>query len=137
MIVFPPVAKIGKRDGAVLKIWLALVQCYQLIGLRIGQRIQQHCIDDREQSRVCAHSECDGDDHDRSEPGRLHKLAYGVTQILSKSIHGPNLLLVAQRFHWFDLRRTPGRQHGGCQRDYDHKHRHQAQRQRVAARDTV
>ena len=67
----------------------------------------------------------------------MFSVAYGVMQILSKSTHGLNLLLVAQGLHWFHPGSPSSRQQGRGNRDHDHKHRHQAERQRVTARDTV
>src|SRR5580765_219682 len=58
-IVLLPVAKIQIRDGAKLKVRLALPECDELFRTRIRQRIQKHPIDHRKQCRVRADAESD------------------------------------------------------------------------------
>ncbi len=46
LILSLPVTKIRVGDGTRFEIRLALMERYELLGLRVGQRVQEHAIDD-------------------------------------------------------------------------------------------
>jgi len=59
----------------------------ELLGLRVGQRAQQHCIQHAEDGGIGADAERHGDNDDSSEAGPLDHLAQRETQILEQNCH--------------------------------------------------
>ena len=61
---------------------------YQPIGLGIGQRLQQHCVDNAEDRRVGPHPECNGDDGDAGKRNVAEQVSERVSEVLRKAEHG-------------------------------------------------
>ena len=65
-------------------------QEHQLLGLRVGQRAQQHAVDDREDRGVGADAQGQREDRDQGEPGRAQQAPGGVADIAQQVIHAPD-----------------------------------------------
>ncbi len=86
LIVLLPVEKVWIGDRAVLKVWLALVQHDELLGMRIGKRIEQDTVDHRKERSVRADAERERQDGDRREAGAFAQRANGESNILRQFV---------------------------------------------------
>ena len=95
VIVVLPVAKIRVRNRAGAKIGFALVQHHKLLGMRIGNGMEQHGVDHREERSVRANSQGEREDRDGGEPGALAQRANREAQILQKFVESAAAPLIA------------------------------------------
>ena len=96
MVVLLPVAKVWIRDRSVFEVGLAFVQHDQLFGIRIGQRIEQHRVDDGEERCVCADTERKCQDRDGGEARALAQCANREAKILQEFIEPAARPLIAR-----------------------------------------
>ena len=83
-----PVEEVEIADGRLVLAGVFFVDGDELAGVRVGQRIQEHAVDDGEQSGVRADAEGEGEDGDEGERGRLEKHAEGEAKVLKQGDHG-------------------------------------------------
>ena len=96
VVVVLPVAKVGIGDRAGAEIGLALVKHHELFGMRVGNWIEQHRVDDGEKRRVRADAERERQDRDGGEAGALAQCANGEAKILQKFVEPAAAPLIAR-----------------------------------------
>ena len=82
-----PIEKIEVADGSPIHPYVLLVHSDQLGGVWIGQRAQEHAIDDRKERGVRANAEGEGNNNNSGEGGELEQHAKGVADVLQQSGH--------------------------------------------------
>src|SRR5258708_23845116 len=106
MMLRPPLFEIQIRT-ARLRYSLLRVRLKggkQLFGIRIRQRLQEHCINDAENGRVRANAESKREYGDRGEAGILPQHAEAVAHVLQKSFEDGQAVRFAVGF--FELGRA-------------------------------
>ena len=81
-IVSLPVAKIGIGDGAKFEVGFAFVHRDELLRMRVGQRVEEHTVDNREDGSVGADAEGQREDRDEREAGIFAQHARAIAQVL-------------------------------------------------------
>jgi hypothetical protein len=80
-----PVEKIEVADGRPIHPHVLLVHSDELGGVWIGQRAEEHAIDDRKERGVRANPEGEGNDNNSGKGGKLEQHAKGVADVLQQS----------------------------------------------------
>src|ERR1700734_18509 len=80
-----PVEKIEVADGSPIHPHVLFVHSDELGGVRIGQRVEEHAIDDRKERSVRANPEGKGNNNNSGEGGILEQHAKGVADVLQQS----------------------------------------------------
>jgi hypothetical protein len=81
-IVAPVIKIVWIRNGDLRLVRVALGQDDQLVGFRIGERLEQDRVDDAKDGGVRANAERERENSDESEPRRLPELAQSVTEVV-------------------------------------------------------
>src|ERR1700677_2078527 len=79
-----PVEKIEVADGCPIHPRVLFVQGDELGGVGIGQRVEEHAIDDRKERGVRANAEGKGNNNNSGEGGELEQHAKGVKDVLQQ-----------------------------------------------------
>jgi hypothetical protein len=74
---------VGRRRAQFLDIQARgdVPYSHQIVGLRIGQRLQQHALEHAENGRIGAHADSQGDERDRGEHGRAAEPAEDLVEL--------------------------------------------------------
>ena len=87
-----PIQVVDVSDGAAgARLWIVLGRLPQgddPLGVVIGQRAQQHSVDDAEERRGGADAKSEGENGDRDERGAGRQRAKGDSNVLKIGIHG-------------------------------------------------
>ena len=86
-VLLPPVEKRGRGDREAAELLQDLVHAHERVGLRVGERTQQHAVDDAEDRAAGADAERqrqDGDDREARSPRQLAQRVAGVAQYVGK-----------------------------------------------------
>src|SRR5579871_6238768 len=109
-IVVPPIAEIGIGNRAGSEIGLALVEHNELLGMRIGNRIEQHGVDDGEEGSVRADAERQSEDGDGGEARTFAQCPSGEARILSTFVEPtPAPLVPRDVFDQWNIAEFPAR----------------------------
>ena len=108
----------------------------ELPGIAIGERPQEHCVDDREDRRIRADAEREHDYGNRGKPRRMTQRPKRVAKI-REHWRAPIESGIPQRHHGIDGRRATRRQPTPEQRHRREYHRHGNERQRIRRADLV
>jgi hypothetical protein len=82
-----PVVEIGHRDAHVGDLIRPFRGEDEPVRLRIGQRAQQHAVDDREDGGVGADAQRQRQHRDGGEAGAARELPRPVPQVLPQGVH--------------------------------------------------
>src|SRR5271163_48422 len=76
-----PVQKIEVADGGPIHPRILFIHGDELSGVWIGQRVEEHAIDDRKKCGVRANAEGEGNHNNSREGGKLEQHAKGVADV--------------------------------------------------------
>src|ERR1700751_5471533 len=87
LVLALPVEEVGIGDGAFHEVVFVVEERHQPIGIRIGQRVEQHRVHDGEDGGVGADAKRQRENRNRGEAWRPAQLAQSVAKILGYLRH--------------------------------------------------